>query len=239
MKRLIEKLADRAGYQVVANWRAKSLPLAKKMREIFKLLQIESVIDVGANEGQYHDFLRGEVGFHGQIWSFEPLPDLARKLAERAKADALWKIFPVALGVQAETKSMNQMTASVFSSFLSPAADLAPNFVGWNKVQSTHEVTVRTLDSMASEFGDLSHTYLKIDTQGFDLQVLKGGAAVVGRVPALQTEVSFRPLYGGMPHFDESIKAFEAAGFAVSDFFYVAGDDNLRAWEFDCLMVRR
>jgi Methyltransferase FkbM domain len=59
---------------------------------------------------------------------------------------------------------------------------------------------------------DLRRTYLKLDTQGFDLEVLRGGAQVISTLPALQTEVSFHPFYEGMPDYKMAIAAFETYG---------------------------
>ena len=59
--------------------------MAERLRKIFAANRIDTVIDVGANKGQYRDFLRHHVGFRGSIVSFEPLPEFAASL--KAKAD--------------------------------------------------------------------------------------------------------------------------------------------------------
>jgi hypothetical protein len=84
----------------------------------------------------------------------------------------------------------------------------------------------------------LRHTFLKLDAQGFDLEVLKGGKKSIMEIPAVQTEVSFKPLYDKMPGYKESIAAFGRYGFVVADFFLVASDSKHAAMEFDALMVR-
>jgi len=91
---------------------------------------------------------------------------------------------------------------------------------------------------MADRFPDLAHTYFKVDAQGFDLEVLKGGCDIVRQVPALQTEVSLRPQYLGAPLMPDSIAAFTGLGFAIADLFLVTNDAAQRAIEFDCIMVR-
>ena len=105
---------------------------------------------------------------------------------------------------------------------------------------NTTIVPVSTLDAEFAATGvDLSRAFLKLDTQGFDLEVLRGGAGVVASVRALQAEVSFKPIYEGIPDYKEAIAAFEKKGFEVADFFLVSTDGRNGAVEFDCLMVRK
>jgi len=85
---------------------------------------------------------------------------------------------------------------------------------------------------------ELARTYLKLDTQGYDLAVASGGRRSLEAIPALQTEVSMVPVYENMPSFVEALAFFARCGFAVSDFHVVTQDERLQAIEFDCIMVR-
>lgn len=215
---------------------------AMKTRRIFDLLNIECVLDVGANLGQSRDFFRLEVGFEGPIHSFEPVANLVEQLKQRQSADPFCYVHPFALGSHNGEKDINVMAATVFSSFLQPNHKSVPEFTSMNTVKSTERVAVRRLDDLLTQElsrVDLSRTFLKLDTQGFDLEVLKGGALAISKIPALQTEVSFQPVYEGMPSFRDSLDAFGGAGFVVSDIFLVSEDRDFVASEFDCLMVRR
>ncbi len=231
-------VAGRLGFEVVASWRMPRLSYARRLQGLFKHFGITSVIDVGANAGQFRDLMRGEVGFAGPIHSFEPDPALAAALARRAAADPAWTVHPCALGASAGTAAFNVMENSEYNSFHSPDAREARHAANGNRVARTVEVEVRTLDAAAAGFPDLAHAFLKIDTQGFDLEVLKGGNAVARQVPMAQTEVSLRKLYSGSPSMQDSIAAFGVLGFAVADLFLVSTDGGQRAVEFDCVMVR-
>lgn len=211
---------------------------------MFHRFQISTVVDIGANQGQYYDFLRDRVGFAGMIHSFEPAPALAEALTARAaKTDPQWKIHPVALGAAPGHLKLNIMNVPEFNSFLSPSKDQPrlgkDDDLTGNVVTRSALVEVKTLDDMAPELGNLKNTYIKIDAQGYDLQVLAGGANTISQIPALQTEVSCRPLYAGSPSFQESLDAFSKAGFSIADFFLIVSDDNMAAVEFDCVMVHR
>ena len=145
------------------------------------------------------------------------------------------EIYPVALGSSEGALQLNLMQETVLNSFRKPV----PGFSDFGSVVlGTTTVPVRTLDSVFGDDVGLERTYLKLDSQGYGLEILKGGPLVVSKVPALQTEVSMVPLYETMPNYREAIDAFAAYGFAVADMFLVVADNQEVALEFDCIMVR-
>lgn len=238
---IIKSIVLRAGYEVYGLWRLPRLCEARKLQKIFRQFDIQFVLDVGANIGQFHDFLRKEVGFTGPIHSFEPIASLVDKMKQRQVEDPLWSIHQCALGSERGESEINIMNSTVFSSFLKPAYAAVPELAAMNKTARTERVKVDTLDAVVGSTlrtVDLTKTFLKLDTQGFDLQVMEGGRSALAKIPALQTEVSLRPIYDGMPNMWQSIAAFGELGFFISDFFVVTEDKHLRAIEFDCVMVR-
>ncbi len=219
--------------------RATNLAFAVRLNRILTDLQIKTVIDVGANRGQYRDFLRDRVGFTGRIISFEPIPELAEQLTSRTRSDSDWHVRPVALGAETGRADLHIMSASVFSSFRMPAAAADVELNEMNSVVRTVRVPVMTLDEALPDDLDLRSTYVKLDTQGYDLEVMKGAPRTMSLVPALQTEVSYRPFYQETAGYQEAIAAFEQCGFAVADLFLVAETRQHVAMEFDCIMVRQ
>ena len=83
-----------------------------------------------------------------------------------------------------------------------------------------------------------ANVFLKIDTQGWDLEVLRGAASSLSKIAALQSEVSVQPIYEGMPTMQDALEYLERVGFAVSGLFPVTLDQQLRVVEFDCIAVR-
>lgn len=84
-----------------------------------------------------------------------------------------------------------------------------------------------------------SRIYLKMDTQGFDLEVFAGASAVLDRIAGLQAEVAFQQIYDDVPDYHEALRTFEAQGFAVTGMFPVKRDrKSLRMIEMDCVMRR-
>jgi len=235
----ISKLFASLGYTILPTWRLPRLALAMRLRQTFSDYDIQTVIDVGANEGQYRNFLRHEVGFKGRIESFEPVPELADRLKRSAESgDPLWSVHACALGAQQGELTLNVMASSDCSSFRKPIQAGSAEQIRRNTVVRTAVVPVRTLDSQFRDRPDLTRSYLKLDTQGYDLEVLRGGERVIAQIPAIQTELSFIAGYEGMPDYKEAIATFERHGFSVADFFLVSMDNANRAMEFDCLMVR-
>jgi FkbM family methyltransferase len=237
------KLLDaikRMGFTLLPNWRVARYPMAMCLQELFELLEVDCVLDVGANVGQYRNFLRAEVGYTGRIVSFEPIPRNVARLRECAAADPAWHIEPYALGAVPGPATFNVTAESVFSSFLKPTAGSAELFRGDSAVTERIEVQVRMLDEvlpgLEREFAP-RRMYLKLDTQGYDLEVVRGGQASMGRFCGLQTEASVKPIYCDMPDYATAIKHLEGLGFELSGMFPVASGTFPRMVEFDCIMV--
>ena len=191
--------------------------------------------------GQYAQFLR-QSGFRGLILSFEPNPRAFEQLERNASSDPDWHCFPNAIGAEARRASFNIMKADDFSSFLDPATDASMDFKESNVVERVIEVEVRTLNDrvpqLQSEHGFIN-PFLKMDTQGFDLEVLRGGSNVLNRFCGVLTEMPVRKIYDKSPSFTESVEAFNCIGFDVAAFFSVHPELLLRVIEFNCYCVRR
>ncbi len=85
------------------------------LMDFVKDRQIDTVLDVGANVGQFGASLRSK-GYRGRIVSFEPVASVFQTLAARAKADGNWEAYHCALG--AETGEATIHVAEFLSSAL-------------------------------------------------------------------------------------------------------------------------
>jgi FkbM family methyltransferase len=237
----LEKAGRRLAAHLTPPWRGKDRPLAALLRSLFARRRIDCVIDVGANRGQYYRFLRYQVGFRGPVASFEPIPELAADLADRARFESNWYVFPCALGAAPGSLRLNVMVRHSFSSVLAPDHSRTDTFATKNVVDRVIEVPVCTLDDAWADLRmarSVARPYLKLDTQGHDLEVLAGARAALADVHALQTELSFQPLYVGIPDWRRSIDTVAAAGFEVASLFPVTRDAEQRLIEADCVFVR-
>jgi FkbM family methyltransferase len=228
----------RHGYEIVQT--SSGTLLGVHLWRLFAQLDVNIVIDVGARLGEYGLWLRRN-GYNGWIHSFEPVSDNFAELSRRAARDARWVVHNAALGSEAQYAEINVAARTDFSSFLTPTSYAAKTFGPAPEIAATERVRVQTLDEI---FGGLiapipdPHVYLKLDTQGWDLEVLRGASGCLPRIGALQTEVSVLAVYEGMPTMSESLDYLSSSGFALSGLFPVSLDEQLRVVEFDCVAVR-
>ncbi len=209
------------------------------LEKVLNKLSIDCIFDVGANSGDYGDLLR-DVGYKGWIISFEPVHATFEELAAHAAVRPPWRVFQYALGTTNGQAVINITEASELNSFLTP---LGPSkTLPLNMAKGQETVEVRRLDSVFDECIagiDVRRFFLKMDTQGFDLEVLRGSHGVIEKFIGAQTEISFVPIYEGMPGHLESLKEFEDRGFNVVDFVpvtRVAG--GLLMMEMDAILAR-
>ncbi|MGZ3764753.1 MAG: FkbM family methyltransferase [Mucilaginibacter sp.] len=176
---------------------------------------INVIFDIGANEGQFASLLR-EVGYVGRIVSFEPLSAAYQKLVANSKKDQSWQVAPqMAIGDQDGEITINIANNSESSSILNMLdshtdADERTAYIG------NEQVCISKLDSIYSKYIDNnSKIFLKIDTQGYEDQVLNGAKELLGKAVGLQLEASLTPLYGDQKLFDEIISSLKKKGFEV------------------------
>jgi FkbM family methyltransferase len=175
------------------------------------------IIDVGANIGQFGTKARVS-GYTGLIYSFEPQSEAHRILSARKSNDKNWIIeAPCALGAKDGEVDLKISKNSFSSSLLEVnATHLGANIN--SQTVSTEKVKVRTLDSfLDSKFVDQSRIFLKIDVQGFELEVLQGTELSLSRISTVQVELSTTTLYQGQSHFMKIISFLDFHGFEIWD----------------------
>jgi FkbM family methyltransferase len=174
----------------------------------------EVVLDVGANVGQFAELVL-RTGFRGKILSFEAVPSVHRLLVERARGRSdQWSVAPcAALGSERGKIALNVSANTVSSSILPMKVmhiDAAPE----SRYVDREIVDIERLDELAPRLlppeGKL---LIKVDTQGYEKEVLKGATALLHRTIAIQLELSLVPLYEGAPSFTEMISFVQSHGY--------------------------
>lgn len=214
-----------------------------ELGRILRTLEINCVLDVGANVGQFVTLLRKSAGYRGHIVSFEPASDTFKLLAARCKDDTKWSGHRWALGREQGEFSLNRFSSSDFNSLLSPSEFGSSRHQQLLQPNGTEVVDVRRLDdvfdSVTRHIAD-PRVFMKIDTQGSDIDVLAGARARLGAILGLQIEVSFHAVYEGLPSFMDVFRDVDAAGFDLAGVFPVTREtDRMRIIEADCLFVAR
>ena len=239
MKSLIRKFLHNMGLEVY-RYPEGCERLMPHLIQLLRRHRIDTVIDVGANAGQFASQMRG-LDQSVRIHSVEPNPRVFRGLADLAARDPRWSVHECALGRAPGRLTLNVFASSDFSSCL-PANEFGVHRFGASlQRQEQIEVALRTLDGLLDSLPDTdvgSRILLKLDTQGFDMEVLLGASATLERTCAIVTEASVRPIYEGAATLRDTLAFMDAKGFSLSGFFPVSRDDALDIIESDCVFVR-
>jgi FkbM family methyltransferase len=200
------------GYDIVKLHRTTSP--AQRRQLMLASHQVDLVLDVGADVGTYARELRAN-GYAGRIISFEPRTSAFQKLKANTASDRHWEARQAALGKEEGTATIN-VSRNAYSSSLLPilpshlAAEPEAEYIG------SEEVPVTTLAAfLPGAAGDSRKVFLKIDTQGFERNVLEGARDSIDRICGLQMELSLRPLYQGETLFTEMLGFVQGLGFQL------------------------
>lgn len=182
--------------------------------KLLQLYDIDLVIDIGANYGQFAKSLLKN-GYQGSILSFEPLQEPWEHLESVSRYYKNWSARKIAVGDRDETKTFNVSAVSASSSFLNMSKshlNAAPEteYVGIEQIQ------VLRLDSIFTEISsNHRNIFLKIDTQGFENAVLNGARDSLPGIVGLQLEMSLEELYIGETLFQPMYERVVAMGFEL------------------------
>lgn len=244
MKRIVEYAMRQIGCEIVPKWRMDRLAQTLWLKRFFETAAIDCVFDVGANHGQYAEYLRNEVNYRGWIISFEPVPECLDQLNVLAGRDPKWVVCGYALGRKAGIQAFNVMHESQFSSFLLPVSNAdAPNeILAMNKIERVVDVQIRILeDELTCHRHRLgfANPYLKLDTQGYDSEVAAGAGRAIRDFRGLQTELAIVSLYQNVISLDEQILFYRNENFAVGAIFPNNPSHFPEMLEFDCHFVNK
>lgn len=199
------RIVRKTGYDVV---KTKYSRHELGVDELLKAYQIETVLDVGANVGQYGKYLRID-GYRNNIISFEPISGVFQKLESNISKDKRWKACNFALG-DFDGKSAINISKNLVSSSLMDINSTHIEAASDSAYVTKEEISVKKLDSI---FEDLSlknqRLFMKIDTQGFEYKVLMGAVNSLKYIDTLQIEMAVQPLYDG-----------EELYYKISEFLY-------------------
>ena len=213
------------------------------LKTLLEYQSINCVLDVGANQGQFAQRLR-QLGYRDRIVSFEPVPEVFASLSHGFENDDRWRGFQIALGDRDEVRPFHIAHGDAQASSFLEFNDKGPERWGADHtVRETVSLHIRRLDEIWDDCVaaiDSPRVFLKMDCQGFDLNVVMGASDRLRHVVALQSELAFEHYYENMTHFSEAVTAYEELGFDAVGFFPIGRrePDYLRVVEMDCLFMR-
>ena len=176
----------------------------------FAGLSFASIVDVGANVGQFSLFA-AHLWPRSTIYAFEPIPDQARRFA--ALHGQRVQLHNYALGDKSETLTLHIASRKDSSSLLPLGRKQKMLF---NMVEASEiEVSVKRLDEVLTRDLLPKPSLLKIDVQGFEHQVLIGAGHLLEEFSHVFVEVSFLELYENQKLFPDILKLMNNYGFSI------------------------
>ncbi len=202
-------------------------------RAVIRDLALASSVDVGANVGQFSLLVRNEHP-KAKIIAFEPLAGPAVVYKKLFADDPQVEFHQVALGPKAETLDMH-VSQSIDSSSLLPISDLQEERFPGTKEAGRESVTVAPMSDFISKEQLRRPALLKIDVQGFELEVLKSAESLLPHFRWVYVEASFLPLYEGQALADEVIAYLQARDFKLTGLYSPSYDKKGQAVQADFL----
>ncbi len=192
--------------------------LLVQLESLLSAFEIDCVIDVGANTGQFAALIR-EHGYRGQIVSFEPMAACAAVLESKRSADPAWSVHRFGLGSQSGEASLNHFSDATLCSLYSASENARAEFGPLAAPTGSERITLRPLDEVWDELVSphaKRGVLLKIDTQGHDLEVLRGALKHLPHCSVILCEASFSALYQSAQNYHELFGFLEQNGFACA-----------------------
>ena len=223
--KIFRKLARKLGYDII------QLPKEKlgidpylDMKK-FVVADFPVLFDVGANYGQTIDEFT-EVFPNSTIHSFEPSPDVFDFLVRKAAKIKNIQVWNYGVGSSPKTLVLNENSHQNMSSFLTMGKE------GWGSIEKQTSVTMTTIDLFFKEQNIKKIDALKIDTQGFELEVLKGAQQCMkeNKIGLLYFEVTFIDMYKNLPTFGELYDFVIKNGFELVSVYPIKYKNKLAGW---------
>ncbi len=226
----LRKIVRSTGYDLVRKQYAASL-----VRDLRQLVPVEKetvFFDVGANTGQTIETIYGHFPL-ATVHAFEPSPSTFSQLQRNAAGRPRLTLNQCALGATQTQMTLHENNQSDMSSLLAVDAE------GWGEIVAQTLVDVDTVDDYCERAGIGSIDVLKIDAQGFDLEVLRGAEAMLtgGRVNVIWMELIFARHYVGQGEFGTILNHCLERGYRIVNFYAPSFRDGRLAWA-DGLFVK-
>jgi FkbM family methyltransferase len=239
LKNLVRSSLRRMGYVIVRRSEEVGVRRSEQVGrdaylDISRIVASKSpvIFDVGANVGQTIDEMTN-VFPSLMIHAFEPGKAAFDSLLQTHSKLPCVRLNNLALGSKPERQIFFENSFTEMSSFL----PLGPD--GWGQISNQRKIEVSTVDSYCMQHEIPFIDLLKSDTQGFDLEVLKGAQELLNarKIRLIYLEITFQKLYQGIPRIDEIYRFIADHGFELVsfyNFYYLNG----RAGWTDALFIQ-
>jgi FkbM family methyltransferase len=210
MKKLFKKILRGKGLQL------KEYPDHYLMRrvKIVNYYNIDTLFDIGANKGKYSINMR-ELGYSKKIISFEPLKSAFEDLKNASFKDNNWIVNNYALGDE-DINGFINIAGNSYSSSILNMLPMHLNSAPKSKYIAQEMIEIKKLDSIFSSFCNKEdNVMIKIDTQGYEKNIIDGANESLNSIKIIQLEMSLVPLYENEMLFIEMINYLDNKGFRL------------------------
>lgn len=178
-------------------------------------LKIETIIDIGSNEGQFiiqcNDIVPGR-----QYFAFEPIKSCYKQLLENTKNINV-KAYNLGLSDQTGEVEINVSNNAESSSILQ-MEDLHIESYPESHFVKKETISLAKLDDVLAAAVIKKNILIKMDVQGYEKNVIKGGEKTLADASALLVESVFEPFYKDQWLFDDLYAYFNDKGFKFMGF---------------------
>jgi len=208
------------------------------MQKLFDTYKIDLILDIGASRGQYVDSIR-RMGYDNHFISFEPVKAPFKELQDKFESDLKVIPYNYAIGDRNADIEINVSECDMCSSVLD-VTKITTDVEAATKHVGVEKCMLRKLDYFYDQFKDCENLMLKIDTQGFESQVLVGAPKTLKKAKVVFIEMSLVELYKGQALFSDIVDKLEESGFelfAITPAFM--DNSNGRMLQVDGLFVKK
>lgn len=212
MPRILHLLTDFQAIRAFFSWPKFSITSYSLVSSLKRQgITSRTILDIGANVGQFTVAVAKLFpGVH--VHSFEPVPEYFAKLRRNvSKLGNVW-IYQMALGDTEGAAVCHINSHSQSSSILSLSKAHLAAFPHAREIDQV-PITISTMDAVFEEKQLESPVLLKLDVQGYETHVLRGGEETLKRIQYVIAETSFKSLYQGEPIFLDLVRLMESRGF--------------------------
>ena len=197
--------------------------------------KLDLVVDVGANRGQFA--LAARLFSKARVVSFEPLFNTFAICNSVFAHDECVEVHQVAIGPQKGRVILHISNRDDSSSLLGIGENQVDVFPGTEEI-GVEEVQSAPLDEFISFDGFCGRSLLKIDVQGYELEVLRSAHDLLPCFTYIYCECSFVELYEGQPLCYEIIAYLSKMGFVLSGIYNVIYNAAGSAVQADMYFLR-
>jgi FkbM family methyltransferase len=210
MKKIIGELLLKMGYGIRNISKDREFHKTQKW-SFLKNMNIKTILDIGANEGQFAEEIY-DIFPEAKIYSFEPLAETYEKLVDNFKLKNRVYTYNIGLGEEDESK-LFYLSSGTASSSLLKMGNLHKNLFPHSSSITEQTVTIKKLDNVIQGIHFQDNLLIKIDVQGAEDKVIRGGLETLSKAKIVVTEVSYTTLYEEQPLFKDIFSLLDKLDF--------------------------